>query len=478
MALDIFGNLFGGNTTTGINALLSADQRRLMNQQGNLSAAAALLQAGGRSRQRVGLGQALGAALQAGQQGYQQARTGSLQELLLGEKLKESQDERQRNLDYLKLLEGTPAPAPAAPTAMPPMPAPQQGVQVFPLDGSPTSEANQPSLAGLFQQQAINRAAAPATAPVAAPAASNVFANLTPQQRTLLAGMPRKEGMQFLLDASKPEPTPESIRTLRALGLPVSVEGLRQLDKPEAAPETIRTLRALGLPTTVEGLRQLDKPEASPSEVRILQATGTPVTMENVMKLRQSGATKVNVKVPVDMTGGQKGFENEMKLGSAFKGEPIYKDFNDMKAAFSQVVSSLSAGTPIGDVAGATKIMKLLDPGSVVRESELGIAMAAAGRLDRLQNYFNNLMTGEKLTPTQREDFKSLANELYAAAGQAYNQKRDEYQQFGQAYNFKNLGTALGPAANIPSVMRGSTPSAPGGSGKPRRRLDDIFGGQ
>ena len=428
MALEIFGNLFGGDTTTGINALLSADQRRLMNQQGNLSAAAALLAASGPSRQRIGLGQALGSALQAGQQGYQQARAGSLQDLLLGEKLKEAQAERARDLDYFSMLRGAGQPAPAAmPTAgampVPTAPMDGPGVQVFAPD-----------------------AQAPMAAPAAAP---NVFANLTPEQRTLLAGMPRKEGMKFLLESMKPEATPESIRTLKALGLP----------------------------TTVEGLRQLDKPEASPSEVRILQATGTPVTLENIMQLRRSGASNFKVNVPVDMTGGQKGFENEMKLGSSFKGEPIYKDFNDMKSAFSQVVSSLSAGTPIGDVAGATKIMKLLDPGSVVRESELAIAMQASGRMDRLQNYFNNLMTGEKLTPTQRDDFKALANELYAAAGQAYNQKRSEYQQFGQAYGFKNLDTALGPQANIPSLMRRPTPGAPaaGGATTTRRRLDEIF---
>jgi hypothetical protein len=97
MALEFnLGNLFGSNTTTGLDALLNADQRRLMNQQGNLSAAAALLAASGPSRQRVGLGQALGSALQAGQQGYQQARAGSLQELLLGEKLKESQAAKAR----------------------------------------------------------------------------------------------------------------------------------------------------------------------------------------------------------------------------------------------------------------------------------------------------------------------------------------------------------------------------------------------
>jgi hypothetical protein len=216
----------------------------------------------------------------------------------------------------------------------------------------------------------------------------------------------------------------------------------------------------LGLPTTLENLRLLDKPEASPAEVRILQATGTPITLANIIELRKSGATNVNVKVPVDMTGGQKGFENEMKLSGAFKQEPIYKDFSDMKSAYGQVVSSLAQGTPIGDVAGATKVMKLLDPGSVVRESELGIAMAAAGRMDLLQNYFNNLMTGQKLTPTQREDFKRLSNELYAAAGQAYNNKRGEYEQFGKTYGFKNLDTALGAPATVPSIVKSQPASA------------------
>jgi hypothetical protein len=192
-----------------------------------------------------------------------------------------------------------------------------------------------------------------------------------------------------------------------------------------------------------------------------------------VSKYRQDIAPKTNVTVPVDMTGGQKGFENEMKLGGAFKQEPIYKDFSDMKSSYGQVISALGQGTPIGDVAGATKVMKLLDPGSVVRESELGIAMSAAGRMDRLQNYFTNMMSGQKLTPTQREDFKALSNELYAAAGDAYNKKRKEYEEFGTAYGFKNLGTALGTPATVPSVMRGG---GGGGGGATRPSLGNIFG--
>jgi hypothetical protein len=444
MALDIFGNLFGGNTTTGLDALLNADQRRLMNQQANLSAAAALLQASGPSRQRIGLGQALGSALQAGQQGYQQARAGSLQDMLLGEKLKEAQAARTRQADIEKII-GT-----GVRPAVPGVPAQMVEEEDRFLGETPAVPARP---AG-FDLQAI----APQLM-AQGPEGRKAFGDLLAAQKTLL-------GDTFsLAEGTKQyqrDPITGEVREIAA-GAP----------KREPESDAIKTLRGLGLAPTIENLRLLDKPEATPSEIRTLQMLNAPITFENVIRLRQSGAPKTIV----DMTGGQKGFENEMALGSKFKGEPIYKDFNDMQSAFSQVVSSLSAGTPIGDVAGATKIMKLLDPGSVVRESELAIAMQASGRMDRLQNYFNNFMTGQKLTPTQRDDFKALANELYAAAGDAYNKKRKEYEDFGNAYQFKNLNTVLGPAANIPSVVR-RMPGDGGGAGGGRPSLNSIFGGQ
>ena len=101
------GNLFGGGmggTRSGLDALLTEDQRKLMGRNATLSAAAALLQASGRGPQRIGLGQALGSALQAGQQGYQQARASSFQDLILGEKLKEAQDARTRQASMSKLF--------------------------------------------------------------------------------------------------------------------------------------------------------------------------------------------------------------------------------------------------------------------------------------------------------------------------------------------------------------------------------------
>ena len=99
------GNMFGGGgVPTGLDALLTEDQRKLLGRNAALSAAGALLQASGRSAVPISMGQAFGAALQAGQQGYQQARAGSLQDLLLGEKLKEM----KRLGQYQTALTGAP----------------------------------------------------------------------------------------------------------------------------------------------------------------------------------------------------------------------------------------------------------------------------------------------------------------------------------------------------------------------------------
>jgi hypothetical protein len=164
---------------------------------------------------------------------------------------------------------------------------------------------------------------------------------------------------------------------------------------------------------------------------------------------KKAGATTVSI------AGGQKGYENESKLRNDFKAEPIYKDYVEMATAYKQIKAGLNAKTPIGDVAAATKVMKLLDPGSVVRESELAIAMAAAGKLDRLQNYLQMKISGETLTPTQRSDFGALAQELFEAAGDAYNSKRKEYADMGRRYG---LGDAALGAAHVST--RGATKPA------------------
>ena len=159
-------------------------------------------------------------------------------------------------------------------------------------------------------------------------------------------------------------------------------------------------------------------------------------------QVAQAGASSVNVNT------GQKGFDNELKLRGDFKQEPVYKAHQEMQSAYSQIQQSLKQATPAGDLAGATKIMKLLDPGSVVRESELGMAMAATGLLDRVQNYAQNIISGNKLTPKQRVEFQQLADALYGESVKAYNNKRSEYTKLGGEYGL-NAERAIGGPASL-----------------------------
>ena len=435
----LLGNLFGGGGDSELEKLLTTKQKEQLGLQSTMAAAAALLQASGRSPQRIGLGQALGSALQAGQGAYEKGMTGAFGNLVTAAKLKEMQREANRQTAFTNLFSN------ATPTGL----TPAQASLAAPVETA--------GRVGPTPDRAALMSAAPA------PQQGGPFSFLSQTQRALLSGMKPEQGLPEILKMSQAAeeygpPTPVVMN-----GKTVMVQYNKQ-----------------GQPRIAQGVMpyEAQSPDIRAVEYisgRPLAGTGQP-GIEDVGRYRQQIATRVDVKPVIDMTGGQKGFENEMKLASAFKQEPIYKDFSDMKSSFGQVVSSLSQGTPIGDVAGATKVMKLLDPGSVVRETELGIAMAAAGRMDRLNNYFNNMMTGQKLTPTQREDFKALSNELYAAAGQAYNQKRSEYEQFGNAYGFKNLNTALGVPATIPSLMRTAPSVGGGGGGATRPSLGNIFG--
>lgn len=431
---DIGGLLFGQGGS-GLEEYLTPKQQQAMQQQGMLSAAAALLSASGRRPvgQEIGIGQALGGALMAGQQGYTQAQQGAVANLMARQKLEEAKRERQLQ----QMILGDGQVAPAAP--MPAMPMePVSGVDLGGRGAAPNTMLG----GGTYT--------VPAPMPVSKPTVGGgILQNLSPQMRAIAAMSPKTALPKILEEELKRESfnilTPDQAA---AMGLPTDA--------------TYQRNERTGQVTSVVSA------EATPTEVRLLKASGKPVTFENIMAIRRAGAVSVN------MGEGQKGFENESKLKSMFSNEPIYKDFNDMESAFKQVKSSLAQANPIGDVAAATKIMKLLDPGSVVRESELGISMAAAGKMDRLQNYVTNWTQGTKLTPTQRQDFQNLANELYAAAGQTYNMKRNEYVDFGSKYNL-DATKALGAPAKIPSLMTNSGALDSGGGGQQRKPLGSIF---
>ena len=82
-------DMFGAEAS-GMNDLLTAQQQEAIKRQSMLAMAAQLLQAGGPSSQRIGLGQALGQGVMAGQQAQEKGTTGAVNQMLLRQKLDEA----------------------------------------------------------------------------------------------------------------------------------------------------------------------------------------------------------------------------------------------------------------------------------------------------------------------------------------------------------------------------------------------------
>jgi hypothetical protein len=119
-----------------------------------------------------------------------------------------------------------------------------------------------------------------------------------------------------------------------------------------------------------------------------------------------------------------KKFIYEEKLRKEFKSRT--KLYDELTPAFNNIKSSAASKSGAGDIAMITSFMKMLDPGSVVRETEFATARNTAGLLDRLLNNLSNLKDGTliSLKSNQRQQYVALAKQyLTSAKKQAVREK-------------------------------------------------------
>lgn len=176
------------------------------------------------------------------------------------------------------------------------------------------------------------------------------------------------------------------------------------------------------------------------------QPSASTTTSPNIKKF---GQTKQDI------------FKQEQDARKDYISTPEVKAFNEMKTSFGQINAGLNAKSAAGDLTAATKFMKLLDPGSVVRESELYLAMDATGVLDKATNYYARLARGEKLTPSQREDFRNVANQLFKAAENTKLNYDKQYEEIAKNNN-------LDPSKIIVNYKKTQP------SGQPRNKADIL----
>jgi hypothetical protein len=118
-------------------------------------------------------------------------------------------------------------------------------------------------------------------------------------------------------------------------------------------------------------------------------------------------------------TGGldpTKTFEQEEKLRKEFQGRT--KVYGELGTTFNNIKSSAEAKNGPGDIALITGFMKMLDPGSVVRETEFATARDTAGLYERLLNTSQKLQSGQlfALDSKQRQEYVNLAKQYLDSA--------------------------------------------------------------
>jgi hypothetical protein len=139
----------------------------------------------------------------------------------------------------------------------------------------------------------------------------------------------------------------------------------------------------------------------------------TPQQVGNVNKYIENNKVRVSA---AGVPSQQPGFKDAGELRRELKSDPVIKTFNEIDSAYKIIKSTMTRPSAAGDLAGVTKFMKLLDPASVVRESEVGMAKNATGLYDKLSNYYAQIVDGVTLSPPQRADFLRTATEFYKIA--------------------------------------------------------------
>jgi hypothetical protein len=91
----------------------------------------------------------------------------------------------------------------------------------------------------------------------------------------------------------------------------------------------------------------------------------------------------------------------------------LSKDFTKIRDAYGRIIAASRNPSGAGDIAMIFNFMKMLDPGSTVREGEFATAENSAGVTEKLRNLYNKITRGVRLTKIQREDFLDQSAGLY-----------------------------------------------------------------
>jgi hypothetical protein len=122
-----------------------------------------------------------------------------------------------------------------------------------------------------------------------------------------------------------------------------------------------------------------------------------------------------NIQKQIDAIAKKGGFDKEI-FGAESDLRKEWKKFenpyDEIEIKHQKLVSALERQTGVGDMSAIFVYMKMLDPGSVVRESEFAQAQQTAGAFETIRVRMAQIAEGDKLSEDQRKEFLALAEEF------------------------------------------------------------------
>lgn len=152
-------------------------------------------------------------------------------------------------------------------------------------------------------------------------------------------------------------------------------------------------------------------------------------------QIARAGASQVNVNTDNLGLKPKDRFEMEGKLADDFK--QVTKIDSGVLAATRKISTSLTKDGALKDQAAIYSFAKMLDPEGAVRESDYAAIANTSGLVDRVRNYANRLLTGEQLTPQQRNEMLELAKAFEGVANQRIKKAQGDFAGQAQRYNLR-----------------------------------------
>ncbi|HAM55009.1 MAG TPA: hypothetical protein DCQ64_06240 [Candidatus Rokubacteria bacterium] len=162
------------------------------------------------------------------------------------------------------------------------------------------------------------------------------------------------------------------------------------------------------------------------------------------------GAPAPKAPAPADLAKAAKGASD---LRQEFQGTPLFKDTQIISSAYDKIANTSDTGP--GDISLIFAYMKLMDPGSTVREGEFATAANAGSIPQSLLTTYNKARDGDKLAPELRAQFRREAKTLHDNQMSRYRQAAEQYRRLAP-------GVGASPDDVVLDYGYGAQPSQPG----------------